>query len=149
MLHTYELLQMQLNAELVTLSACNTGVGKYYEGEGMISMATGFNIAGVDNVVMSLWPVPDHTTAEIMEQFYSYIGAGEEPKSALRRAKLDFLESADSNLKHPYYWAGFIIMSDHWNGSESVDYDDLFWIAGLFVLGLITYRFKDRIMSGA
>ena len=147
-LHTYELLQMQLNAELVTLSACNTGVGKYYEGEGLISLATGFNIAGVGNVVMSLWPVPDNTTAEIMEQFYSYISAGLEPKSALRQAKLDFLESVDSNLKHPYYWAGFIIMSDHWSGSESLEYNYLFWIIGLFIVGLIAYRFKVKIIVG-
>ncbi|MEM8566812.1 MAG: CHAT domain-containing protein [Bacteroidota bacterium] len=119
LLHTYELLNMRLNANLVTLSACNTGVGRYYEGEGMISMATGFNIAGVDNVVMSLWPVPDYTTAEIMESFYRHMNQGMEISSALRQAKLDFLANTDSNLQHPFYWAGFVINSDKWSNESN------------------------------
>ena len=137
LLHTYELLGMQLNADLVTLSACNTGVGKYFEGEGMVSLATGFNIAGVDNVVMSLWPVPDYTTAEIMESFYYHMNEGMEISSALRQAKLDFLENNDSNLHHPYYWAGFVINSDRW--SDGSDHWMLIFSALLIVgvLGIV------------
>ncbi|MEM9390294.1 MAG: CHAT domain-containing tetratricopeptide repeat protein [Bacteroidota bacterium] len=137
LLHTYELLGMQLNADLVTLSACNTGVGKYFEGEGMVSLATGFNIAGVDNVVMSLWPVPDYTTAEIMESFYYHMNEGMEISGALRQAKLDFLQNNDSNLHHPYYWAGFVINSDKW--SDGSDHWVLIFSALLAVgaLGII------------
>ena len=130
LLHTYELLNMKLNASLVTLSACNTGVGKYYEGEGMISLATGFNMAGVDNIVMSLWPVPDQTTSVIMTSFYSYLQKGKEVSEALRQAKLDFISSQDENLKHPYYWAGFVVSSDKWNTGEA----DRSWIWLLLIV---------------
>lgn len=117
-LYTYELFDMQLSAELVTLSACNTGIGKFYEGEGMVSLATGFNFAGVENVVMSLWAVPDHTTADIMTRFYQHLHDGLSIPRALQQAKLDFINTHDSNLAAPYYWAGFVVNTNRWPGAN-------------------------------
>ncbi|MEM7106737.1 MAG: CHAT domain-containing protein [Bacteroidota bacterium] len=134
LLHTYELLNMRLNANLVTLSACNTGVGTYYEGEGMISLATGFNISGVDNIIMSLWPVPDQTTSIIMTSFYTYLQDGMAISEALRQAKLDFISNQDGNLKHPYYWAGFVISSDNWGNEKNES--SLFLIVTLLIIAI-------------
>lgn len=131
-LYTYELFGMQLPAELVTLSACNTGIGKFYEGEGMVSLATGFNFAGVENVVMSLWAVPDHTTAEIMTRFYQHLHDGLPIPRALQQAKLDFINTHDSNLASPYYWAGFVVNTNRWPVvNETKD-----WTTGLVLITL-------------
>ncbi|MEL7003516.1 MAG: CHAT domain-containing protein, partial [Bacteroidota bacterium] len=111
-LHTYELFNLDLNADLVTLSACNTGMGKYYTGEGVLGLATGFKFAGVPNLLISLWSVPDVTTAKIMERFYFHLYEGQSKANALRQAKLDYLASADGNTSSPYYWAGFILNSE-------------------------------------
>ena len=109
-LHTHELYGLNLAAELVTLSACNTGVGRYLDGEGMISLATGFRTAGVKNIVMSLWNLPDDATSEVMINFYSYLRAGEKKADALRLAKLDYLKSADQNTSSPYFWGASVFI---------------------------------------
>ncbi|MBX2841300.1 MAG: CHAT domain-containing protein, partial [Flammeovirgaceae bacterium] len=108
LLHTYELYNMQLGADLAVLSACNTGSGKYYKGEGVVSLASGFMYAGVPNVLMSLWAVPDQSTSDIMQHFYKEISNGSSKSQALRNAKLKYLEKADVNTSSPYYWSGFI-----------------------------------------
>lgn len=109
-LHLYELYNMQLQAELVSLSACNTGEGKYYEGEGVMSLARGFMYAGVPNVMMSLWSVPDQSTSTIMQSFYGYLQEGMPKPEALRKAKLDYLATADANTAAPYFWSGFVFI---------------------------------------
>lgn len=108
LLYTHEIYSMFLNADLVTLSACNTGVGRYYDGEGMISLATGFRTAGVRSIVMSLWNLPDVATSEIMVNFYKNLDSGVGKAGALRNAKLEYLENADRNTSHPYFWAATV-----------------------------------------
>ena len=95
---------------MVTLSACNTGVGSYLDGEGMISLATGFRSAGVKSIVMSLWNLPDDATSEVMMKFYYYLKAGRKKADALRLAKLDYLKSADQNASSPYFWAASVLI---------------------------------------
>ncbi|MGI9542039.1 MAG: CHAT domain-containing protein, partial [Cyclobacteriaceae bacterium] len=109
-LHTYELYNMDLNADLVTLSSCNTGVGKLYKGEGIISLARGFMYAGVPNLVMSLWSVSDKPTKDLMTYFYEELKNGETKSAALRKAKLRYLEQADNYTSNPYYWSSFIYL---------------------------------------
>ncbi|UII33692.1 CHAT domain-containing protein [Fulvivirga ulvae] len=110
LLHTYELYNMTLNADLVSLSACNTGIGKYYAGEGPMSLARGFMYAGTPNVMMSLWSVPDQSTSTIMQSFYGYLKEGMSKPEALRKAKLDYLSTADANTAAPYFWSGFVFI---------------------------------------
>lgn len=112
LLHTYELYNMNIDADLVSLSACNTGIGKYYSGEGVISLARGFMYAGVPNIMMSLWSVPDKSTATIMESFYMYLRKGYSKSGALRQAKLDYLSAADANTAAPYFWSGFVFIGN-------------------------------------
>lgn len=109
-LHTHELYGLNLVADLVTLSACNTGIGSFLDGEGMISLATGFRSAGVKNIVMSLWNLPDDATSEVMMKFYNYLKAGRKKADALRLAKLDYLKSADQNASSPYFWAASVFI---------------------------------------
>lgn len=113
LLHTYELYNMKLNAKLACLSACNTGFGEIQNGEGVVSIARGFMYAGVPNIMMSLWSVPDQSTSEIMVYFYEELKKGHGKADALRNAKLRYLELADENTSMPYYWAAFTLIGDN------------------------------------
>jgi CHAT domain-containing protein len=111
-LHAYELYNLRLDAELVVLSACNTGVGSIQKGEGVKSLARGFAYAGCTNVLMSLWPSSDQATARIMEYFYEELAAGTGKDAALRAAKLKYLQKADPLTADPYYWGAFVLIGD-------------------------------------
>jgi CHAT domain-containing protein len=111
-LHSYELYNLHLNADLVTLSACNTGFGKIQEGEGIMSLARGFAYAGCPNIVMSLWPASDKATAHLMEMFYQGLAAGLSKDAALRKAKLQYLNEADALSANPYFWSSFVFMGE-------------------------------------
>lgn len=112
MLHTYELYNMDLSAEMVVLSACETGIGELSRGEGVISLGRAFSYAGCPSVVMSHWSVDDESTAQLMASFYENIAGGQSKATALRNAKLDFVESAVGLKKHPFYWGGFVVMGN-------------------------------------
>ncbi|MDP5081295.1 MAG: CHAT domain-containing protein, partial [Winogradskyella sp.] len=105
-----ELYNETLNANMVVLSACDTGNGFYENGEGVISLSRAFNYAGIPSTVMSLWKVDDEATSKIMALFYKHLKKGETKDEALKNAKLDYLKNTkDELLKHPYYWSGFVI----------------------------------------
>jgi CHAT domain-containing protein len=107
-LNTYELYNMELNADLVVLSACNTGYGKCVHGEGIMSLARGFLYAGCPSIVMSLWPVDDQYTSIVMKNFYQGLTDSLRKNEALRQAKLTLINNGDENSANPFYWAGFI-----------------------------------------
>ena len=111
-LHTYELYTMKLKADLVCLSACNTGTGKMDKGEGIMSLARGFMYAGVPNVLMSLWSVPDGATSLLMQYFYEAMRKGNSKEESLRLAKLRYLSEADDNTANPYYWGAFVYLGN-------------------------------------
>jgi len=113
LLNTYELFNMNLNAELAILSACNTGSGQLRAGEGILSIARGFFYAGVPSVVMTLWSVEDNSSAELMELFYKHLTEGLPKDEALRQAKLDYLKQSDQLTSFPYYWAGYVNFGDN------------------------------------
>lgn len=125
---------LNFDAQLVTLSACNTGVGEYKTGEGVYSIARAFTQAGVQSTVLSLWKVPDQATSEIMISFYSYLGQGKRKDEALRQAKLDYIKNVEvPELAHPYYWAGFIL-----NGNTSpLEFASFNWLWGLVTICLL------------
>lgn len=137
-LNAIELYNMELNAELAVLSACNTGYGKLSRGEGIMSLSRAFNYAGVPSTIMSLWKVPDRPTTQIMVDFYKNLKKGATKDSALRQAKLNWLENAKApELRHPYYWAGFIAQGDMKNLALNTDNYSYLWGIGLFLLLLI------------
>ena len=135
LLHTYELYNMKLNAQLACLSACNTGFGKVKSGEGVVSLAKGFYYAGVPNVMMSLWSVPDQSTSEIMTYFYEELKKGVGKADALRNAKLHYLHNADENTANPYYWAAFTLIGDN-QPLQTSSYLP-YWLVGFFALAII------------
>lgn len=111
-LHAFELYNMELPAEMVVLSACETGYGKIAEGEGVMSLGRAFSYAGCPSVVTSHWPVNDAATAKLMGLFYKYLAKGQEKDEALRNAKLEYLENADPAQAHPFYWGSFVVVGD-------------------------------------
>jgi tetratricopeptide (TPR) repeat protein len=100
--------QLNLQAALVTLSACDTGMSQLKGGD-LFGLARGWLYAGVPSLVASLWPVEDTSTAALMEGFYRRLEAGESAAAALRAAQLEMLRGEDG-LKHPFYWAPFVLI---------------------------------------
>lgn len=111
-LYAWELYGLQLEADMVVLSACNTGYGKIQRGEGVMSLGRAFAYAGCPSVVMSLWPAQDQATADLMGYFYEAIADGMEKDEAMQAARLRYLEEADDLLSHPFYWAGFVVQGE-------------------------------------
>lgn len=102
---------MTLPVDLVVLSACETGLGKEVQGEGLLGITRGFMYAGASRVVASLWNVNDAATAQLMAKFYSGMFKDHmQPAVALRRAQVEMLKNTRWNL--PYYWAGFVIQGE-------------------------------------
>jgi CHAT domain-containing protein len=105
-----EVMRLKLNADLVTLSACRTGLGKLLNGEGIIGLTRSFLYAGADSVVVSLWNVNDIATASLMKTFYKHLQQGMPKDEALRRAKLELIKGQKQAWQHPYYWAPFVLI---------------------------------------
>lgn len=104
-----EIFNLKLGADLLVLSACETGRGKDVRGEGLVGLTRAFLYAGARSLVVSLWPVQDTTTPELMVGFYSHLAPGRSKAEALRQAKLQMIEGGRA---HPYYWAPFVLAGD-------------------------------------
>ncbi len=111
-LNTFELFNLQLKARMAVLSACNTGAGAMQKGEGIMSLARGFYYAGCPDVVMTLWPVEDKLSTQLVNDFYKYLSEGKNKIEALRLAKLNLIRSSDPLRAHPYFWAGYVNIGD-------------------------------------
>jgi CHAT domain-containing protein len=107
LLQVREIIRLKLNAELATLSACDTGVGKLQGEEGVSNLVEAFLVAGARSVVASLWSADDTSSSALMEDFYQRLSHGETVSSGLRNAKLDMLSKFGNDL-NPYYWAAFV-----------------------------------------
>ncbi|MBV6506120.1 MAG: Photosystem I assembly protein Ycf3 [Syntrophorhabdaceae bacterium] len=107
-----EVYNLKLNADLVVLSACESGAGKLSRGEGLLGLSRGFIYAGAKNLLVSLWQVNDASTAKLMREFYAAMLAGQSKAAALRQAKQHLINSRTANPKFamPYYWAPFILI---------------------------------------
>jgi len=137
-----EVLNMALDAELVVLSACETGYGKYLYGEGVVSMARGFTYAGARALLTSMWQVNDAATANLMQDFYTALKAGLPKDQAMAQARNLYLQSSDPIGAHPYYWGGFVLSGDPHPIAFAHDTRTLWIIVGIVVtiillLGLI------------
>ncbi|MEM7381758.1 MAG: CHAT domain-containing protein, partial [Bacteroidota bacterium] len=113
LLYVSELYNLKLNADLVILSACETGTGELKHGEGVISLARAFASAGAKSMVTSLWIADDAATKNIMIDFHSNLKKGDSIDQALTKAKLNYMKSSRSTASsHPFFWAGFIPVGD-------------------------------------
>lgn len=146
-LYAYEIYNLNLDAGLIVLGACETGIGRNQAGEGVLSIARAFTYAGCPSVVMSLWQVPDIFTSMLMTQFYENLKDGQSVSTSLRNSKLRFLKESDMFSAHPANWAAFVV-----NGQDLVfktDSGKYYWayvtipFAFLLAIGvLIWYRRK-------
>lgn len=132
-----ELYNLNLNPDLVVLSACETGIGKLYKAEGAMSVARGFQFAGAQNLLFSLWKVNDYTTSVFMDDFYQNIKNKQSYFEANSNAKKDFLN--DPNIpnakKSPYYWSAFVYYGTISNAEKSSNYI-VYIISILITIGL-------------
>ena len=117
---THELDDLTLHADLMVLSACNTGRGKVVQGEGVVGMAQAVLAAGASRALVSLWPVDDETTAELMRSFYqALLERGASPADALRQAQRAMRRN--ERRRGPFYWAGFVLVGDwRWPDGSSM-----------------------------
>ncbi|NOR58367.1 MAG: CHAT domain-containing protein [Sulfurimonas sp.] len=126
-----EVQELKINSGLTVLSACDTGSGEYFTGEGVMGLSRGFLIAGSQSVLVSLWPVASQATVELMELFYANLSSGKSKAESLRLAQLSMMESYKSKkvnsrglirIKsstgrltksvHPFYWAPFVLIGE-------------------------------------
>jgi CHAT domain-containing protein len=110
-LRANDIFNLKLPAELVVLSACQTGLGKEIKGEGLVGLTRGFMYAGAARVVVSLWNVNDKATADLMAKFYEkMLKRGERPAAALRAAQVEMWRQ--KAWQSPYYWAAFTMQGE-------------------------------------
>jgi CHAT domain-containing protein len=107
-LRLHEIYNLDLPADLVVLSACDSALGSIMKGEGIIGLTRGFTYAGASSVLASLWKVHDEATASLMAEFYkAMFREGMTPASALSVARIRI--ARQRRWAHPYYWAGFVL----------------------------------------
>jgi CHAT domain-containing protein len=111
LLRPADILRLDLNADLIVLSACQSGLGKQVTGEGIVSLGHSFFAAGAHRLMVSLWSVRDKVTAELMSRFYRlYLKEGKSIPASLREAQIEILR--DKRWKSPFYWAAFSLEGD-------------------------------------
>jgi CHAT domain-containing protein/tetratricopeptide (TPR) repeat protein len=135
-----ELYILPIQAELVVLGACETGIGQVVEGEGVMSLARGFAHAGAASLVASLWNVNDQQTAKLLDYFYANLKRGATKAEALHEAKLAFIENEDEIIL-PAQWAAFVLLGD----AAKINRPTNWWtylvaISVLALLGMIVLR---------
>ena len=100
---------LRIHADVVTLSACSTGLGELVSGEGMLGLVRSFLYAGASSVAVSLWNVNDDATATLMKEFYRNLSRSMPPQEALRQAKISVLHQDNALWHHPHFWAPFVL----------------------------------------
>jgi CHAT domain-containing protein len=136
---------MQLHANLVVLSACETGYGKFEQGNGIASLARAFMYAGASAMIVSLWQVDDYATSKIMKNLYANLANGMEKDEALRQAKIQYMQQSEGILAHPALWSAFVMMGNTEPVQIKKKGNPLVWGAGIGVLvllgiGVLVYR---------
>lgn len=130
-------------ADMVVLSGCNTSNGELERGEGVMSLARGFFYSGAKSVVSTLWPVADEAGKDILIHFYKNLHKGLTKSKALQKAKFDYLATTEEEeLKHPYYWGGFIVLGDNAPISDKPISSWLLIGLGILGTGILFFGYK-------
>ena len=140
-LRTYEIYGIPMKARMVVLSSCNTGTGKLYSGEGILSLARGFIYSGSEAVVMSMWEIEDRAGTEIVKLYYNYLKKGFSKSMALRKARTEFLKNADQLRSHPYFWSTLVVYGDN---SALFSTSRKYYVAGIILLVLAAAFYGKR-----
>ena len=134
---THEIYNLDIDASMVTLSACNTGSGKFSKGEGIMSLARGFVYAGVPSVIMTLWEVQDATGSKLMDNYYTYLFEGMKKDKALQYAKLDILKEANMANAHPFFWSAYVVNGDTSEVFVAEKNNHVYWLIAFFLIVII------------
>jgi CHAT domain-containing protein len=129
------------------LSACESGIGRDYRGEGMISMASAFTSAGCENTLMSLWKVDDQASVRLMDDFYQQLLTGLPIDEALRKAKLNYLEQSDELTADPKSWSPLVAygsLHQVFETDRRSPYVYLVLALAAIVLGAGVFYFRQR-----
>lgn len=108
-LHAYELFDVNVDVELLMLSACDTGRGVIQSGKSLQSISQAFRLAGASSITMSFYKIPDEQTAQIDKRFIQNVYDGHRLDESLRLSNLEYLEMSSEKYAHPFYWAGIVV----------------------------------------
>ena len=145
-LYVKDLFNLKIPADLVVLSACETGLGEIKRGEGIVGIGKGFSYAGAKSMVTTLWRVSDNSTANFMPLFYDNLKAGQAKDEALWKAKKQFIEKY-RNASHPFFWSGYVA----YGNMEAIEFQHINWsvplilglvLSGMIILFLLYHFFK-------
>lgn len=145
-LYNYEISLSRINSPMVVLSACKTGAGTLYHGEGVMSLARGFILAGASSVIKTFRDVNDDASAQIITDFYYYLSKGKEKDDALRLAKVKYIKNSPPTYVNPCYWAAYEVMGD----KASVVKNSTGWffiitgVVAVLLAGVMICYFKRR-----
>ncbi|WP_055448094.1 CHAT domain-containing protein [Lacinutrix mariniflava] len=144
LLYVSDLYNLNLKTNLVTLSACESGIGNLKRGEGFLSLARGFYFSGAASISSTLWKINDASSLSIMDAFYKNLSVGQTKDYALQKAQLSFLNTNKENaLVHPYYWSGFVI-SGNTSPLETTNYWLWIVLTAIPVLLLLFYIKREN-----
>ncbi len=144
-LYSYEIYNIDLSSNLAILTACETGKPTYQAGEGMISLAHAFNYAGSESILTSLWEIDEESSAKIVQLFYDNLSKGMPKDEALRKAKLDYIATAEGRTAAPQYWAGLVLMGD--NSPIELNTGVAWWwyvLAGIVGIAIVILIFQNK-----
>ncbi len=141
-LHVYELYNMKLNADLVVLSACNTGDGQYVQGEGVMSLARAFIYAGCSSIIMSMWKAEDGATGKLMQLFFEKTKEGLSKSIALNQAKQQYLTQHSGITAHPFFWSNFVLVGE--DKTLSIQYFSYWYWLGLGAVLILIFIFLKK-----
>lgn len=148
-----DLYGLDTQLDLVVLSACETGIGPIAQGEGVLSLARGFQYAGTPNLLFSLWKVNDKATSQLMGNFYTSLKKTNSKTHSLHQAQLDYLmnEAIPNEKKSPYYWSAFVFYGNYESVETSTSWQllTIFGLFGLFLTYIVLkkYGLTSRISS--
>jgi len=136
-----ELASKHFPAEMVVLSACESGLGQLKDGEGVISLARAFTQAGAKSLVTTLWQVDDQATAHIMADFYLFLSQGMPKDEALQSARLAYLNQSEPDFAHPFFWGAFAASGDMRPLARETNKPIMAWLGVILLLGGIAFLF--------
>ncbi len=140
-----ELYAMELHADLAVLSACQTSIGHYEKGEGVMSLARGFTYAGVKSLVAGLWEINEKSTSELLSGFYeNFLNKGQSQAEALSQTKRAYLNATKNDAKKlPYYWAGLVFIGQETDAYSTNNIKSLlFFSGGIMFLGMLVFWWR-------
>ncbi|WP_289042381.1 CHAT domain-containing protein [uncultured Zobellia sp.] len=138
LLFVADLYTLRTDADLITLSACETGIGELRRGEGFMGLSRGFFYGGASSIASTLWKVNDASSANLMGLFYTHLSKGESKGRAMQNAQITFLQNNSQNaLAHPYYWSGYVLSGN--STPVLIKYHWGYWIIGAVVLALLGF----------